>query len=166
MATTFAAIATATLTSSSGLIQFSSIPQSFKHLWITGMAKSNDSSRYMRMAINGSNGASYNDAEFYGPSSGNPVQYGFRNGVYSLGVSESQNNWGGVDICIPNYSNTSNFKPYLFRVNFLTFDTVGSNQNVFGGAYEEYNAAVTSLGFFFSAGTMAPGTKFTLYGLS
>ena len=165
MATTFAAIATKTLTSSTGLIEFTSIPQSFKHLWITGMTKS-DSTRYFRMAINGSNDSSYNDAEFYGGSTGTPVQYGFRNGAYSLGVCESQNNWGGFDICIPNYANTSNFKPYLFRVNFLTFDSAGTNQGVWGGAYQEYNAAVSTLGFFYNAGTIAIGTKITLYGLS
>jgi len=164
MATTFAAIATKTLAVDTATISFTSIPQSFKHLWITGMAKS-ASTRYFRMAINGANNDTYNDSQFYAGSTGSPVQYGFRNGPYSLGVGESQNCWGGIDVCIPNYSDTSNFKPYLFRTNFMTFDVPNNNQGTWGGVYQEYNAAVTSLDFYFNAGNIATGTKITLYGL-
>jgi hypothetical protein len=167
MATTFAAIATKTLTTSTADITFTAIPQSFKHLWITGMTAANGGSSF-RMDVNGANGATYNYAEMYLPSTIAPVQYGGYNNSASLGNAYSANStsWGGIDICIPNYSNTSNWKLWLYRINFQRYDNAAFQEAVYGTATDEYNAAITSLNFHFTSGNMVAGTKITLYGLS
>jgi hypothetical protein len=167
MATTFAAIATKTLTSAATDILFTSIPQNFKHLWITGMTAGSSGAGF-RMDVNGSNGAAYNYAELYAASTSAPVQYGGYNNSASLGnaYSAGSTSWGGIDICIPNYSNTSNWKLWLYKINFQRYDSVAQQEGVYGTAGDEYNAAITSLNFHFTSGQMVAGTKITLYGLS
>jgi len=67
----FESIATATGTGSSGEITFSSIPSTYKHLQIRGIARSSQASHItlMRMRLNGDTGANYAQHTLYGDGS-------------------------------------------------------------------------------------------------
>jgi anti-sigma-K factor RskA len=169
-ANNYASIATATLSGSTGSVEFTNIPQHYTHLQVRVYARSARSSAndsvYMRM--NGDSNTSYSWHTMYGDGSGN-----YLGGVasdntiqplYIPAASASSNIFGYAVIDFLDYTNNDKFK----TVRSLNgYDTNGSGL-VCGqsGAWRSY-APISSLLFanYFTSANFAAGTVFALYGI-
>jgi len=173
MATSFKAIATATLTSTATSITFSSIPQTYTHLWIMGQAGTTATDApaiYARP--NNITSSSYDYANIY-VDSGGITQRNALNTDRSLGLldmtdSTANSSNTGFEIVYPLYKGGLGNNTYLFNANSQRTATSVSNQASWGVSNVNDTNAITSIVFSLQgSGTrsFAAGTKITLYGL-
>lgn len=170
MATTYNALQTATLANNSTYrVTFSSIPQTFKHLIITGSCATQTGGSPMKMYINGDETGNYHYGEMYMGGSGAPQQYKNNDTSSSLGNAYCPYPYTsmamGVEIVIANYT-SSMFKNYLYRTNANSYTTLTQGDSTWGGAAWDITNPITQLALEFTSNPFRSGSKFTLYGLT
>jgi hypothetical protein len=171
MPTTYDPIATFTVTGSTSIIQFSSIPQTYTDIRAVGYVRSQNgaASDLMDFVINSvQTGGLYSTVALLGNGSASStsrwagVNVGYRNAIAPAGGSAA-NIFGSFVAEINNYYNTNTFKSVMTR---YSFDTNGSGG--VGTTVVNYRgtAAISDLQFFFDTGSLfAVGSRITLYGI-
>jgi hypothetical protein len=116
--TSFESIATINGPGSGGIITFSSIPQTYKHLQIRGIARSTRAvteGAGARLRFNGDTGNNYSTQQIYGAGSGAGIANGGGSsaeidGLYVSGSNASNGVYGYFIIDIYDYSLTTKYK--------------------------------------------------------
>jgi hypothetical protein len=144
-------------------ITFSSIPSTYKHLQIRGIAYgANSGNLYGR--FNGDTASNYARHFFYGD--GTSAVAGYDNAVnyFNIGLmSNTGNNFAPAVVDILDYTSVTKNK----TTRALTgYDLNGSGLFVFySGAYFINNTAISSIRIFPQTGTFSQYTRFALYGI-
>lgn len=161
--TAFESIASASGTGSSGTITFSSIPSTYTHLQIRGMAY--DGSAYtVYLRANGDTGTNYSRHRLYGQGSaasatGSATQAQIDTGMYGGYTTNIMSVW---TIDLLDYASTTKYK--TFR-GLAGYDQNGAGAiSVFSGLWQS-TSAVTSISLIDSAGNFNTQTTFALYGI-
>jgi hypothetical protein len=150
-----------------GSANFSSIPQTYKDLYVTGVFRGSTANtiEYANLVINGSTSNVYSFTHLTGDGSVTSTGRNFYTGATYLGNmagnNATANLFSAYEIWILDYANTSHTKTYLWR---LSGDANGSGVTVIGTGQFFQNAAVTSVNIYGSNGT-AIGTRHSLYGI-
>jgi hypothetical protein len=165
---TFDPIASYTASGSQSVITFSSIPGTYKHLFLSCKVKGTASNEDMLMRFNGSSSnTAYNFSQANENANGT-VSIGHYNIGDTAGVrisdyvqTTAQNSdWAGVDAYIMDYASTSHNKTYQAH----SMNAVLANQR-FAGWFDS-TSAITQIGITLGGtGNFVSGSKFTLYGL-
>jgi len=172
MATTFKAIATATLSSSTTAINFTGIPQTFTHLWVIGQVGTDyTTGTYMHIAPNNVTSSTY-DYQTIFVGNGSITMRSGASSDKSVGLAEmvSATSTGcflGFELIYPAYTSTSlGNNSWLYNVNGARTTTSTDYRGSWGTASNNETAAITSLNLYldYSANFVA-GSKITLYGL-
>ena len=161
----FELIATATGTGSSGIITFSSIPSTYKHLQIRAVARTNDAGvqQHSYLTFNGDSGTNYSWNSMQGgtnlDSSGNVSQTFMRAGLV-IGSGSTADSFTAAIYDVLDYANTNKNKT------FRSIYTFGSDFRVglFAGAWRS-TSAVSSVTFTMNAGSFVTPTRYSLYGI-
>lgn len=150
-------------------VEFTSIPATFKHLQIRGIANNGESSGFnnQKMEINGDSTSSYRYHEFYGTGSGTPSAAASNAGT---GIDDifrvpttSSGYFSAFVIDILDYTSTSKNKT-IRCIN--GGDANGSGWiGLHSGIYFATPAAITSIKFFSSVGNWGSNSSFALYGI-
>jgi hypothetical protein len=161
--TDFYQIATTTLGSAQSSITFSSIPQTYTHLQIRGIAKStatddtwmqvnsDTATNYSWHALRGSGGA----ASSFGGASANKMWTGY--GMSDTGIFRSS------IIDILDYTNTNKFKTFRTYSGCDTNTSTGWIEFISGNWRS--TSAVTSITLFPNSGNYGQYSSFQLYGV-
>lgn len=150
-----------------GSANFSSIPQGYKDLYLTGVMRGTNANtiEYGNLTINGATSNIYSFTHITGDGASSSSGRNFYTGATFLGSmaggNATANLFSAYEIWILDYANTSHTKTYLWR---LSADANGSGQVVLGTGQFFQNAAVTQLNVYGSNGT-AVGTRHSLYGI-
>lgn len=172
MATTFKAIATATLSASTTAINFTGIPQTFTHLWVLGEVGTDyTTGTYMHIAPNNITTNTY-DYQIIFVGNGSITMRNSSNSDKSAGLAEivsatSTGCWLGFEFVYPAYTSTSlGNNSWLYNSNGARTTTSIDYRGSWGTASNNETTAITSLNFYldYSANFVA-GSKITLYGL-
>lgn len=167
----FESIASAVGTGSSSSITFSSIPSTYKHLQIRGIARTADTtsntSRYIQIQFNGDTGSNYAWHGLYGNGTSAtaevplsvPTTYGYQQG---LSQSTSTSTMGVFIIDIQDYSSTTRNKTVR---SFSGVDFNGSGTVDLYSSLWMNTAAVSSITLTSNTGAFATNTSFALYGI-
>jgi hypothetical protein len=165
-------IQTKTLASSSALVEFDTLPTTFKDLKviITGRGTSSQNRVVIFLRVNNdSSNSNYTQFDWY-------FEDGSSGGEYSNGTSRSRiigivpcanatssSSYGIADIWINNYQNTTNFKQ--FNSLLCSYQTTASWDNWNNAVVWRNTNAITNLSFETETGSFAAGSTFHLYGL-
>ena len=167
----YESIGTITLTSSQAALEFTSIPQTYKHLQLRGLFRSDygtGAGGYLE--LNGNASGTYRSHAFYMTGNGSVGSYGsgaLSTGMYmgyDTGVSSPADTFGIQIIDILDYTNTNKNRVVKIYSGKSTNNTGGGNQ-LTGGLYVS-TTAITSLKFKFGgAAQWVAGTTVALYGI-
>jgi hypothetical protein len=168
-ATAYESIATTTVGSGgTSNIIFSSIPSTYTHLQIRGIARctASTSDIDLYMQFNSDTGNNYNWHFVYGDggsaatSSGVPADY--IDTLRTTGASSTANRFGAGVIDILDYTNTNKFT----TARILTGqDQNGSGLVIFTSGAWRNTAAITSIKFYYPTGSIAENSQLALYGI-
>ena len=162
---------------SAATVSISSIPQEYQHLMVVVMARSTDTGNTrvnLNVNINSDSGGNYGVHTFraneYGTT--NAVDQGQSqtalNGGFCVitgsGAGISSASAGIATLFIPHYSGTTWNKLILTQTSAM--DKATTSLIRFGAGVWQSSAAVTSLLFTPSSGTVQTGSVFSLYGMS
>jgi len=171
MATSFKALATATLTSTATSITFSSIPQTYTHLWVMGQVGTTYTTGcYMYVRPNNVSTNTY-DYQLIYVNTGGITQQSNSDTDKSLGLVELITSTGnsaftGFEIVYPLYKSGLGNNVWIYNGNTQRTATSNDNRGVWGTASNAETTAITSLVFSLQYGaSFDTGTKITLYGL-
>ena len=160
--TSFESIATATPSAQSS-ITFSSIPSTYKHLQIRGIA--NDAFRSnLRMTFNADTGANYSFHMLYGNGSAATVASGTSaNYIDYVGKAESTSNvYGASIIDIHDYASTTKNKTTR---TFFGYDFNGGGWSALASGLWMSTSAISSVTITNPNGNYTAGSVFSLYGI-
>lgn len=153
-----------TLSTTTGLVQFTSIPQTFKHLRVDLVARGSDTTAInnIRVYYNGDNGANYRrfaweDGWGIRSSNGDSAIYA----GWAVSSDSGAGRFGGTSFIIADYTNGGKGKSLLANANALG----NSQRSVQGTGASSQTGAITSLQIALSSGSFVANSKFTLYGL-
>ena len=160
---TYVAIASTTVTSSTGTITFSSIPGTYTDLRLVIQAKCSGT-RDLEFRFNGDSATNYstlwiyNNSNAVGTAKGNNQTFGY----LDWAAATADNNYlATVDIM--NYSNATTYKTVLNRAG-----RAGTGTDVVVNLWRS-TAAITSISLSFQhvgGATIESGSTFTLYGIA
>jgi hypothetical protein len=164
----FQSIATATVgVGGTPYIEFTSIPQNYKHLQIRSISYAADSSQAFAQ-FNGDNGSNYSQhilggngsvVESYGYINQNNVRIG------STNYSAANTSMFAVGICdILDYNNTNKYKTTRSLIGNQTNGTAGQNISLSSGSWRNLSA-ITNIKIFPSSGNFSSNSQFALYGI-
>lgn len=169
--TAYESIASAVGTGSSSSITFSSIPSTFKHLQIRGIARTSDTTsntpRYVNIQFNSDTGSNYG---WHGLNSGGtagtaeaalsfPTTSGTQKG---LSQSTSTSKMGVFIIDIQDYASTTRNKTVR---TFSGVDFSGSGQVCLYSSLWMNTSAISSITLTSNTGSYSTNTSFALYGI-
>ena len=152
----------------SSSIDFTSIPSSYTHLQIRGIARctasTSDIDLYMR--FNSDSGSNYNWHFVYGDggsaATSNGVPANYIDALRTTGASSGTSRFGAGVIDILDYANTNKYK----TARILTGqDQNGSGLVIFISGAWRNTAAITSLSFYYPTGSIAQYSQLALYGI-
>ena len=170
----FESIQTYTLSSSQSSVTFSSIPSTYKHLQIRGIAKESSTGTggpNMTLTFNGDNTyTNYYGHYLNGSGSGTPASGGVQASGYNalIGNTTTSNGsytsmFSAIVLDILDYASTTKNKTIR---SLSGHDNNGSGEMVFGSAAWFSTSAVTSLTIAIAGGTSyVANTQFALYGI-
>jgi hypothetical protein len=173
MPATYTPIATFTVTGSTSIIQFASIPQTYTDLRVVGFVRSQNGSAasdLIDFAINNvTTGGLYSTVALLGNTvSATTTRWGGVNVGYRPAIAPTSttasNIFGSFVFDINDYSNTTTFKSLMSR---YSHDANGSGG--VGTTVVNYRstAAVSNLQFFYDSGSLfTVGSRITLYGIA
>lgn len=171
MATSFKALATATLTSTTTTITFSSIPQTYTHLWVMGEAVTTYTTGAQMFVRPNNISTNTYDYQLIYVSTGSITQQSNSDTDKSLGLSELTSSTGngctlGFEIVYPLYKSGLGNNLWLYNSGGQRVSGANDNRGVWGVASNSQTTAITSLVFSLQYGaSFDVGTKITLYGL-
>lgn len=167
-------IQTATVTSGgNGAITFSSIPQTYTHLQVRAITRSDSSNVYnawWRFTINGITTTTYSEHDLNGNGSTASASSGTGqtdiSGFYSPGSDAGANMFGAQLIDILDYTNTNKYKTvrYLSGTD-INFSTTRLGIDFGSGANYTNTNAITSITFTPVYNNWVQYTQFALYGV-
>jgi hypothetical protein len=167
----YESIQTVTLSSNATSINFTSIPSTYKHLQIRGIARStrSNSNNNIYIGLNGDTTTANYNAHWLGgdgaSASGNQLSGVTGMGsIYSINVAATStaNVFGGIVIDILDYANTNKYKTMR---TLSGYDANGSgNVGLFSGLWLN-TAAVTSINLLTYYDQYATYSSFALYGI-
>jgi hypothetical protein len=166
--------ALATVTVPSGglaTITFAAIPNTYKHLQIRLIARSNESGNSadsLRLQFNSDTAANYSRHRLYGYSgtayAGGASSTTFMQCAdYPYGGTTA-NTFGGAVIDLLDYANTSKFKTMRALGGNETNDGTSSALSFYSGSWRNTNA-ITSITITPGGGSLVQHSQFTLYGI-
>jgi len=170
MSATYTLISSQVLSSSTSSVTFSSIPSTYYDLSLKLSVRDSANNGDVRITINGDNGAYYSQT-LYGNSSDslkhnyasntNYISLGLSSGFGTSGGYAAANEFGTVDITIPNYKQTS----YYHNISAYWAAPTISSQFYHAGQYLVIGSTVSSITF--TANTsFVTGSSFYLYGIN
>jgi hypothetical protein len=161
---TYVALQTSTLSSSASNVTFSSIPQGYTDLVLVATVLSADTTtKYLTLQFNSDTASNYSNTIVAG--NGTAASSARDTSVTEMyltpfgGMLNQTTNPVPTIINIQNYSNTNTNKTVLYRAN-----QAGSNVLAGVGLYRS-TAAISAVKIFVTAGNMAAGSTFSLYGI-
>jgi hypothetical protein len=164
----YESIATINGTGSSGSITFSSIPSTYKHLQIRGIARSTEAvtSNLQYMQINGDSAVNYSSHQLIGNgTAASAVAYtavGWMYGTEIPANSALANTYNNFVIDILDYADTNKYKT-IRTLGGMDLNGSGSIR-LTSGSWRN-TAAVTSFRIFLGAGNFPTASSFALYGI-
>lgn len=166
----YESIATVTVgAGGSSTISFSSIPSTYTHLQLRGIAKDNRAAAnpsVLYMQLNGDTGSNYSQHYLVGDGSGVYAGGGSYTqiavGDYVTGAAANAANFGSGVVDILDYSSTNKYKTVrsIGGIEFNGSGTVGLNS----GSWRN-TAAITSITLFSFGGTFVQYSSYALYGI-
>ena len=171
----FQSIQTVTATGSETALVFTSIPQTYKHLQIRGLARYTGNSFNftlgLRIRVNGDTGVNYAWHRLTGDGTSSSVigytsDYGYF-ASSAAGGSVAANIFGGTVADIIDYSSTTKTKVLRYYAGTTSTPQTTSFETSIGTSMWNSTAAITSIsiGFTDASGTAAAGSTFALYGI-
>jgi hypothetical protein len=164
----YESISTATVGSGGqASISFSSIPSTYKHLQIRGIARTSAGGESIRLRFNSDTASNYANHELYGTGSGSGAAYGEANVTsafadYFAPSTAGSNTFGVGIIDILDYSNTNKFK----TVRTLSgYDNNGSGAIVLNSNLWRSTSAIDTVLLYFGGGNLTQYSSFALYGI-
>jgi hypothetical protein len=162
--TAFESIATPAISGSSSFVEFTSIPQTYKHLQIRYSVITNATNADITLTVNGvASAGSYTYHELRGTGSGTAVANGNNNmGFYYIATNATDGTWPAIGISdIFDYSDTNK----ITTIRSLSGkDTNGSGTLQILTGMNKVTTAVTSIKFDCNS-TIATNSKIALYGI-
>jgi hypothetical protein len=160
-------IATATGTGSSGVITFTSIPSTYRHLQIRGFTKSTGGGSNWKVQFNSDTGSNYSN--HYLESNGSSVSAGGEinqtgmNFYAATATSTASNVYAAMVMDILDYTSTNKAK----TVKTLSgVDTNGGGNNDFNsGLWYATPAAIATITITLNSGSFDTNSKIALYGV-
>jgi len=150
-------------------VEFTSIPATFTHLQIRGMAKdSNSTTQQLRFQINTDTGNNYAYHQLFGNgssvSAGAAASQALISNAYAVALNNVTSVFGVSIVDILDYANTNKYK----TVRSLHGTDVNGNDGYVGitsGLWQS-TSAITSIKFYLTGGAnFAQYTQFALYGI-
>lgn len=157
MPATYEPIATTTVASASASVTMSSIPQTYTDLVVAFYA-TGSTSEGLGIYFNGDNGTNYSFMYFYDNGSGG-VASGHNLNTTRINFSNISPTISLYTAHIMNYSNTTTFKTVFSNGGLATEYVIG-----YSGLWRN-TAAISSLTFNVTSGTIGVGSIFNLYGI-
>jgi hypothetical protein len=167
MAQTYEPIQTTTLSSTSTLITFSSIPATYTDLFVACQLKRTSATMSLRITVNNDTSSLYTYTRFSAYSDG---------GVGSDRVTAAANwqpwyngavfiNFASFNANFMNYANTTSFKSVLFsNAEGGQTTTYTAERTLTAGTYRSTNA-INRIDFTAGTNSFAVGSTFTVYGI-
>jgi hypothetical protein len=167
----YESIATVTLGGGSSNIQFSSIPQTYKHLELRHISRDGDArtgGTAFWVLMNGISSSTYSAHYITSEYSGQPSSGGIGNwGQSPVGFNTWNSNaayFAGVAVCnILNYTGTVSNKPISTIAGF-DYNGYGVTAQMSGAAYGT-TGAITQLNIYPGIGPFMAGSSWALYGI-
>jgi hypothetical protein len=147
-------------------ISFTSIPQTFTHLQIRGIANSGDAS-YIAAQFNGDTATNYSNHAIYGDDGGTlvPQQNASTTNVQIARSNYVANSIFGTGVCdILDYANTNKFKTTRALAGNDSNGTAGGVAFFSSGNWRS-TSAITSVSIFPTSGSFRQYSSFALYGI-
>ena len=150
------------------------IPSTYDHLHLVVSARTDDSVDYAATLIqfNGDTGGNYSSTDLYTFSSfalGTGRTSGISGIGYAMlsGATTTADTFGIMDVWIPNYANTSNYKSLTCNSAAVNTDSTSGNfqSRVSAGMWSS-TAAITSVKVLPNIGNLVQYSSFTLYGIN
>ena len=157
---TYTALANITLGSSASSVTFSSIPATYRDLVLV-IAGNATLQTNPTIQLNGDTGSNYSNVWMGG--SGSAASSGSNSSNYNFAGAISTSESNNI-LQIMDYAATDKHKTTLVRGNAAN-STLGEAASAWAGRWAN-TAAVTSVRFFLSSGTMNSGTTLALYGIA
>lgn len=166
----FESIATATGTGSSGTITFSSIPSTYKHLQIRGIARQSalgSNTRECQVRFNSDSGSNYQRHALIG--TGSAVNAGYSSpsatetwGVIGVSTGATANAHAATLLDVHDYASATKYKTIR---SFAGGDLNGSGQIYLISGLWMSTSAITSIQLIADSGNWNSTTVFALYGI-
>ena len=148
-------------------IEFTSIPNTYKHLQLRFNTANTSSQVYIRLQFNSDTGSNYAWHEFYGDGSSATATSGTSDTQIMLGRNAYSTNvrTGGV-VDILDYTNTNKYKTTRSLSGFNSNDTDNGNQKIelVSGLWMSTNA-INSIKVYASGGDITSVSQWSLYGI-
>lgn len=158
---TYEPIATTTLGSSQANVTFNSF-SGYTDLILVAQTGAVTGDYMLFMRFNSDTSTNYNFSQLWGPSGGTNMSSEHAINQTYLDLQSSPNTIGHMVIAhIMNYSNTVTQKPVISRA----FDA-NNNRTYTSAMLWRSTSAITSILLYPSAGNLATGSTFTLYGIA
>ena len=166
----YESIATVTLSTTTATVTFSSIPSTYSHLQIRGIARDNDAnalgSNNITLQFNSDTGNNYAFHYLYGDGSSAQAGNGTSQPIMLAGKLTNTNaitsNFSTTVIDILDYGNTNKYK--TIRV-LSGFDNNGSGLMFYESGLWQSTSAVTSLDIKCGGASFVANSHFALYGI-
>jgi hypothetical protein len=165
----FVSIATVTVGSGGAAnIEFTSIPSTYSHLQIRGIARGTKSSTvaFLNMKLNSDTGTNYAYHVLQGDGA-SAVAAGYTNDIFMdwaryPAASATASIFGASIIDILDYGNTNKFKTVRYLGNY---DANGSGYLEFRSGLWRSTSAISTITFSWDSGNFAQYSSFALYGI-
>jgi hypothetical protein len=159
----FESIATITAGSAVPSIEFTSIPQTYTHLQIRGIARNSTSTSNVRMQFNSDTAANYSWHELYGDGSSTGVGAGTSVSFIYLGSQiATADSFSPQIIDILDYANTNKYKTTR---NLNGYENNSAGLSGFNSGNWRSNSAITSIKIYPAANNFTQYSTFALYGV-
>jgi hypothetical protein len=153
-------------------VTFSAIPQTYKHLRMTCLVKTTDTTGVygwvpLHAQINGFTGSGYTKVEhWFGQTEGS--SYLESTSWYLAAAANSASGmpaaeFSAMEIQFPNYTVTDHYKTYI-QSNSSIKGTLGRYAGAGGGRLSQ-TTAITSISIYPASSTLIAGCRFDLYGI-
>ena len=165
----FDSLATVTPSGSTGTITFAGIPNTYRHLQIRAIGRSDyaGSNVQLAMRFNSDSASNYSTHNLIGVGSGSGTATGTANTTYieggqMAGATLSASIYGVTIIDVLDYQDTNKFKTSR---SLSGFDANGSGQVLLSSGSWRSTVAVNSITLLAGAGNWTSVSQFTLYGV-
>jgi hypothetical protein len=164
----YESIATANGTGSSGVITFSTIPSTYKHLQLRWINKSTSTGSYNLLRFNGDSGSNYSDHYLYGQGS-NPALAGADTTQTSINLYGSLVTSTAADVYAAHIVDILDYTSSNKNKTVRAFGGQDSNGSgvifLSSGLWMNSSTAISSLTITANTGNFTTASSFALYGI-